>query len=469
MKKKMFVVLGMLLATAALFAQTASDFEVALTKDNKGAVIKKYTGNVTNTIKIPSVIDGLPVREIEAEAFSYLGRGDLSSAYVIKTTGSPFTVILPSGLTKIGERAFRESALTSVVIPDSVTYIGDEAFSMCSYFSKTGSFSRSDFYETYAFTLVSVTLPKGLVTVGKSAFSGNPALKTVVIPNGVPVISEDMFNSCTALSEITIPDSVRSIGAGAFSYTGLTSIPLFSKKITSIGPKLFYGCAELKTITIPEWVTEIGAEAFGGCLALISVTIHESVENIELAGAESASGRTLMDWAFNDSKKLNLATQARLKTLKVTSAYEIKKAQEQREKEERIAKEKREQEELQAKEQAEYEAKLAAQQKREEERYAQAKREQEAVEKMIEKLDALSERLDPMRILGIRSGKINKQQFTEFMSIYEEYAGIVKQQYYDYVIKNYDVALWVADYTREIVRLLDKNQKKTFDAKFGGS
>jgi hypothetical protein len=61
----------------------------------------------------------------------------------VTAAGTPFTVVLPQGLTKIGDGAFAESALASVVIPDSVTEIGANAFYNCSYYANTGSADRS--------------------------------------------------------------------------------------------------------------------------------------------------------------------------------------------------------------------------------------------------------------------------------------------------------------------------------------
>jgi hypothetical protein len=47
----------MLSAGSALFAQSAeSNFEVALTDDGNGVVIKNFTGKVTKTITIPATI-----------------------------------------------------------------------------------------------------------------------------------------------------------------------------------------------------------------------------------------------------------------------------------------------------------------------------------------------------------------------------------------------------------------------------
>jgi hypothetical protein len=504
MKKKSFfagilakptlLVLALAFTTAAgLFAQTAADFEVTLTEDGNGAVIVKYIGKVTNTIKIPATIEGLPVREIGASAFSDVGIGGGYLVYEgvhATVVGIPFTVVLPPGLIKIGAEAFYESALTSVVIPDSVTSIGDAAFHSCGYYAKTGVVPLT-------YSLTSVTLPKGLTTVGNSAFAGNSALKTVVIPNGWTVISEEMFERCSALTAITIPDSVTSIGEKAFMSTGLTSIT-FGKGLASIGKEAFSNCDKLKTIVIPEWVTEIGVGAFGKCSALTTVTIPDSVESIQLGGTNYSSGRTLMEEAFNGCGKLNLATQARLKKITITTAYEVEQAQKQRENEERKAQEKREQEEREAQAQLKREADLAEQRRIEEERKAQAKLEHEArlaemrrrveeierqqeahnaeIEKIqhaVETAQALITRLTPIYSVASSRTKPTKQQFNEFIAIYPDY--IAAKNNYDSLglssghPSHNDLNLsykTLENYVRTIIGALDKSQKKTFDTKF---
>ncbi len=63
------------------------------------------------------------------------------------------SVMIPKGVTSIGNRAFGCSSLTSVTIPEGVTSIGDSAFEGCS-------------------SLTSVTIPEGVTSIGDSAFYG---------------------------------------------------------------------------------------------------------------------------------------------------------------------------------------------------------------------------------------------------------------------------------------------------------
>mgnify|MGYP002914909615 CR=1 FL=1 len=88
------------------------------------------------------------------------------------------------------------------------------------------------------------------------------------------------FYECSALASITIPKGVTTIGEGAFyGCTALISITI-PRNVTEIGGFAFYSCKALTSVTIQEGVTRIGAMAFGDCRALTSVTIPQSVMEI---------------------------------------------------------------------------------------------------------------------------------------------------------------------------------------------
>lgn len=58
---------------------------------------------------------------------------EIESGVLKKYTGKGGDVVIPEGVTSIGENAFKWCrSLTSVVIPDSVTSIGTYAFYDCS-------------------------------------------------------------------------------------------------------------------------------------------------------------------------------------------------------------------------------------------------------------------------------------------------------------------------------------------------
>ena len=183
-------------------------------------------------------------------------------------------VVIPNGVTSIGDYAFRDcSELTSITIPESVTSIGDSAFAWCR-------------------GLTSVTIPAGVTSIGDGAFSGCSGLTSITIPDSVTSIGVCAFYGCNRLTSVTIPDSVTEIGSEAFSgCSGLTSVTI-PAGVTSIGDFAFEECSGLTSVTIPAGVPCIGESAFEGCSGLTSVTIPDSVTSIGDSAFWGCSGLT---------------------------------------------------------------------------------------------------------------------------------------------------------------------------------
>jgi len=253
-------------------------------------------------------------------------------------------------VTRIGERAFYESALKSVTIPEGVTLIGDKAFSNCSGLTAVempDSVTRigSSAFE-YTSKLRDLSLSKGLLSIGGGAFNGSavknllipgsvveidgnpfagsydlrgfdveahsPAFESVggvlfnkgrqeliaypaklpkgavyEIPQGVASIGQDAFSKCENLKGVTIPNSVTSIGPLAFSWCkSLTGVTI-PDSVTVIGARAFSGCSSLASVTLPNNETVIGGGAFWMCSALTIITIPGGMRNVS-------------SWAFNN-------------------------------------------------------------------------------------------------------------------------------------------------------------------------
>ena len=194
------------------------------------------------------------------------------------------SIIIPNSVTSIGEWAFQGCSLASITIPNSVTSISFESFKGCSLTSVTipnsvTSIGGDAFSECSGLT--SVTIPSSVTSIAYTAFSDCRGLTSIKVESGNE--KYDSRNNCNAIIESasntlitgcknsTIPNGVTSIGRSAFSgCSGLTSVTI-PNSVTSIGSSAFSYCSSLTSVTIPNSVTSIGNYAFSGCSGLTKI------------------------------------------------------------------------------------------------------------------------------------------------------------------------------------------------------
>ena len=129
-------------------------------------------------------------------------------------------------------------------------------------------------------------------------FQNCQSLINITIPNCVTSIGNQAFFGCTSLSSITIPDSVTSLGSSVFyDCINLISIAI-PEGISNIGYGICYNCKGLKTITIPNSVKSINSEAFLGCSNLEFVELGQSfnANNLNLSVSTKYSRETILQW-----------------------------------------------------------------------------------------------------------------------------------------------------------------------------
>ena len=208
----------------------------------------------------------------------YLFYEDGETCYLLGYAGSNTDLILPADCHgkeyEIYRYAFYDySSLVSVTIPDAVTSIGNNAFTGCTGITYASIPTLAISYIPKA-GLQTVIITSG-TSIGSNAFSGCSSLTSVTIPDSVTSIGEDAFHGCSSLTSVTIPDSVTNIGSYAFyGCSSLTSVTI-PDSVTNIGSYAFYGCSSLTSVTIPDSVTSIGQYAFDGCSSLEAVYISD--------------------------------------------------------------------------------------------------------------------------------------------------------------------------------------------------
>ena len=179
-------------------------------------------------------------------------------------------VILPDGLTRIGNQAFEEcTALQTIQIPDSVTHIGDNAFFGCTALQEIVIPGSVTHIGDHAFekceSLVEIELPISVQNLGYGVFLDCESLVRAKLPDGITTIPGTLFGRCRSLTEVNIPSSVTRIESAAFSNCNSLERIELPEGITFIGYWAFQHCYNLTEINIPSALKSIDGKAFRDC------------------------------------------------------------------------------------------------------------------------------------------------------------------------------------------------------------
>ncbi len=225
--------------------------------------------------------------------------------------------------------------LEDLIIPDDTVAVSNWAFYMCE-------------------SIKSITISRGVKTIGENAFNGCVNLTSVSIYDTLEVIGAQAFKDCTTLQTVIIPKSVKKIGAGVFRNCNNLSeitVPFVGESLDStdnthfgyifgasfasnnkdfvpatlktvvienadrIYDYAFTGCSNIISISLPAEITAIGNYAFNDCASLESMKITIRVVSVgdyafygcaELSELEIAGGyiSSIGEFAFAGCSKI---------------------------------------------------------------------------------------------------------------------------------------------------------------------
>ena len=189
------------------------------------------------------------------------------------------SINLPEGLKTIGEQAFFHCKFDSITIPSTVTSIGNKAFRENPLTSVTwlpptcrniGTDWDSPFYESSA-GITSFTFGDQVTYIPNYLCYRMDKLDTIVLPQNLDTIGNYAFYSCTALKGVEIPASVTLVAKNSFGYCSSMKRFAFPEGIKTVATEVLYGCSALEEVFIPASVTAINSKAFYDCSKLKAI------------------------------------------------------------------------------------------------------------------------------------------------------------------------------------------------------
>ena len=259
--------------------------------------------------------------------------------------------VIPTGVVRIGEGAFRDCAqLASLYIPASVVFIGSHAFDGCAALYDVRYEGDNSSWEQIKIGRHNAPLSSATVVCEEIVLSKDgserirnplskilasvlkflrsklflqkilPAALGLALVIGVSLffLTERPYNKykdegfyCTAKgftvtlekyrgnsASVVIPDGIDVIGNNAFYEDPRLASVTIPDGVTGISEYAFRNCTALTSIIIPDSVKSIGSYAFSNCSSLTSITIPNSVTSIgydAFRGCKSLTSITIPD------------------------------------------------------------------------------------------------------------------------------------------------------------------------------
>lgn len=217
-------------------------------------------------------------------------------------------IVLPEGLTTIGDKAFHYSFVEDINLPSTMRRVGKEAFYRSHVKELIMPDDMTDFYGgeddgycfEYMYWLERLVLPRNLTRIPNYTFYEGYHITEAVMPEKLQIVGYEAFRSCHRMQTV-LPEGLKTVeGYGFFDCHALnSSLP---STLTTIGECAFQGADGYTSLVIPESVTTIGEYAFANC---------GNLEFVELGVNQYSLDRAV----FRDCGKL---TTVKLKSPTVT-------------------------------------------------------------------------------------------------------------------------------------------------------
>lgn len=264
-------------------------------------------------------------------------------------------IIIGSGVTYIGEYAFKYCQAETVALASSVSEIGMKAFIYTDslkqvYYtgsqsqfktiqiaSGNSSFKTSPIAYMSSLTMavaaapvsalavpastITWTFSGGVLTIqGKGSMknfiadmSGRPEwvkyktqAKSIVICSGITSIGDYAFSDFNNVTSVTIPSTVAKIGYRAFYKNYALKSVVLPNSVTSVGKNAFQNCTGLTSVTLSGSMSEIPAYCFSKCEKLKSIVLTSYTSKIGSCAFDGCSALETVSFRGTSSAYKNI-------------------------------------------------------------------------------------------------------------------------------------------------------------------
>lgn len=181
------------------------------------------------------------------------------------------TISLPNTINKIGDFAFRKTAITEIIFPSSIVELRKGVCHDCKSLKKVtlpeGLSEISD--ETFCDCekLENINIPQGIKRIGKRAFEGCRIYNSLNFHEGLEVIAESAFalkpqSDYKGRIKILLPKSLKLIEKDAFSNCDISEVKFKSGCVAKLEDGAFHGIGDVAneqfiSLCIPRSITNI--------------------------------------------------------------------------------------------------------------------------------------------------------------------------------------------------------------------
>ena len=187
----------------------------------------------------------------------------------LSTNALSGTLTIPSSVRNIKDDAFQQTTIQSLIIESGVTGIGERAFSQNQFLSPkmTGD----------------VTIPGSVDVLGIRAFNTCKEIESANI--NARIIGDYAFDNCTLLDTVTLGPNVESVGQNAFTLTTVSTVTNNSSNLNFIGAYAFNN-SDTSGFNFNEGITGIGTLAFQNCNNLTGIDLPDSLLEVGIRAFE---------------------------------------------------------------------------------------------------------------------------------------------------------------------------------------